>query len=55
MPYYYFKEIRTPLKLIGIRFMRDDQGALWYKVWFGPRKQLNQSRKSRKNRRYPTS
>lgn len=33
MPYYYFNERWTPLKLIGIRFYRDEDGALWVKCW----------------------
>ncbi|WP_154665788.1 hypothetical protein [Paenibacillus pinihumi] len=32
MPYYYFQEIKTPLVLLGIRFMKDEQGKVWMKV-----------------------
>ncbi|CAH1192627.1 hypothetical protein PAECIP111892_01050 [Paenibacillus auburnensis] len=33
MPSYYFKEIWTPLKLVGIKFFRDDELRLWVKLW----------------------
>jgi hypothetical protein len=33
MPNYYFKEIWTPLKFIGIKFFRDDELRLWVKFW----------------------
>jgi len=40
MPYYYYEEIKTPLKLFGIRFMRDDKGALWVKIGKNSRRRL---------------
>lgn len=41
MPYYHFVEIWTPLKLIGIRFFRDEESRrLWIKVWSGSRRPL---------------
>jgi len=33
MPYYYFIEIWTPLKLIGIRVYQDEDKGIWIKVW----------------------
>lgn len=44
MPYFYYREIRTPLKLLGIRIMKDDRGKIWFKVGKKPRKMLNKSR-----------
>ncbi len=41
MPYYYYREIKTPLILLGIRFMRDEQGQLWIKFGKRPRKLLS--------------
>lgn len=41
MPYYYFSEVWTPLKLIGIKFFRDDENRLWVKFWVFSRKQLS--------------
>lgn len=38
MPYYHFREVRTPLFLIGIRFYRDEDERLWVKYWNKPRK-----------------
>lgn len=40
MPYYYYEEIKTPLKLFGIRLMRDDKGALWVKIGKSSRRRL---------------
>lgn len=40
MPYYHFEEIWTPLKLIGIRFFRDDEQRLWIKLWSKPRRMI---------------
>lgn len=40
MPNYYFKEIWTPLKLVGIKFFRDDEERLWVKIWSKPRRRL---------------
>lgn len=31
MPNYYFREVWTPLRLVGIRFFKDDSGRLWIK------------------------
>lgn len=45
MPYYHFKEIWTPLALLGIRFFKEmESGALYVKAWNGSRKPI-----SRKN------
>ena len=33
VPYYRFKEIWTPLRLIGVRFFKElDEGRIWIKV-----------------------
>ncbi|WP_260410926.1 hypothetical protein [Cohnella xylanilytica] len=40
MPHYYFHEIWTPLKLVGIQFYRDDEGEVWFKVKSRPRRRL---------------
>jgi len=40
MPYYHYREIKTPLKLIGIRLMRDDEGNIWIKVRKSSRRML---------------
>lgn len=40
MPYYHFKEIRTPLKLLGLKFYVDDKGRLWCKLWHFKRSRL---------------
>ncbi|WP_256704551.1 hypothetical protein [Paenibacillus sp. FSL R7-0273] len=40
MPSYYFKEVWTPLKWIGIKFFHDDEENLWIKWWSNPRKRL---------------
>lgn len=40
MPNYYFQEIWTPLKYIGIRLFRDDEQQLWYKIGPMRRKRL---------------
>lgn len=43
MPNYHFKEIWTPLKLIRIRFFRDDQDRLWIKVFNNQRRLLKKA------------
>lgn len=43
MPHYYFKEIWSPLKLIGIRFYLDDEEHMWIKVWSKARRPLKRS------------
>ncbi|MDF2668002.1 MAG: hypothetical protein K0R67_308 [Paenibacillus sp.] len=40
MPNYFFQEIWTPLKLIGIKFFRDDEGSIWIKWFSRPRRKL---------------
>ncbi|WP_272949041.1 hypothetical protein [Paenibacillus contaminans] len=40
MPYYYFKEIWTPLKLLGISIFKDEEDRIWYKLWKYKRRQL---------------
>ncbi|MBP1975321.1 hypothetical protein [Cohnella thailandensis] len=40
MPNYYFREVTTPLKLVGIKLFKDDTGSLWVKFGSGRRKQL---------------
>ncbi|MBP1995542.1 hypothetical protein [Paenibacillus eucommiae] len=40
MPYYYFSEVWTPLSKIGIKFFRDDEGKLWYKLGKHTRRRL---------------
>jgi hypothetical protein len=40
MPNYYFREVATPLKLVGIKLFKDDAGSLWVKIGSGRRKQL---------------
>ncbi|SFT25359.1 hypothetical protein SAMN05428962_5821 [Paenibacillus sp. BC26] len=40
MPNYYFKEIWSPLKLIGVRFYRDDDNYLWVKMWSKQRRRV---------------
>lgn len=32
MPNYHFREIWTPLKILRIRFFRDDENRLWIKI-----------------------
>ncbi|WP_161798154.1 hypothetical protein [Aneurinibacillus tyrosinisolvens] len=32
MPYYHFKQIYTPLLLVGVRFYKDEHGHYWIKV-----------------------
>jgi hypothetical protein len=41
MPYYEIRERWTPLKLVGIRFYRDDKGGTWVKVLHKPRRLLH--------------
>lgn len=40
MPHFYFREIWTPLKLMGIKLFKDDEGKLWYKIFSSPRKRI---------------
>jgi hypothetical protein len=40
MPYYYFKQILTPLILFKIRFFRDQYGGYWIKTGHKPRRQI---------------
>lgn len=40
VPYLYFKESWTPLKIIGIRFFTDDEGGFWIKIWNFHRRQI---------------
>ncbi len=40
MPHYYFDEIWTPLKFVGIRLFRDDDGGIWIKYWNTKRRRL---------------
>jgi len=40
MPHFYFREIWTPLKLIGIKIFKDDQGDIWYKVFSKSRRRV---------------
>jgi hypothetical protein len=41
MARYYFREVWTPLKLIGIRYYRDDEDNLWIKYWKRKRQLLS--------------
>jgi len=38
MPYYHMKEMWTPLKMIGIKFFKTEDGHLFVKVWKQNRK-----------------
>lgn len=38
--YLMFHEISTPLKLIGIRLFKDEDGHFWYKYKDSKRKRL---------------
>lgn len=38
--YLMFTEISTPLKLIGIRIFKDENGKYWYKFKQNKRKRL---------------
>lgn len=40
MPNYYFNEIWTPLKLVGIRLFRDDNMGVWIKFWHKKRRRI---------------
>ncbi|SDX27146.1 hypothetical protein [Paenibacillus sp. CF384] len=40
MPNYIFKEVWSPLKLIGVRFYRDDDNNLWVKMWSKQRRRV---------------
>ncbi|CAH1192846.1 hypothetical protein PAECIP111891_00450 [Paenibacillus allorhizoplanae] len=41
MPIYYLIEIWTPLKLVGIKLFKDDEGILWIKYWGFKRKRFS--------------
>lgn len=43
MPYYYFKEVWSPLKLISIRFYRDNEGEMWIKIGSKARRPLKRT------------
>lgn len=32
MPYYHFREIWTPLIIFGVRFYKDNDDQMWYKI-----------------------
>jgi hypothetical protein len=38
--YLMFTEIATPLKIIGIRIFKDENGKLWYKYKNNKRKRI---------------
>lgn len=40
MPHYYFNEIWTPFKIIGIRLYRDDDRDVWIKFWNAKRRRV---------------
>lgn len=40
MPLYHMKEIFTPLKLVGIKFYKSDEGNLYIKYLDRPRKRI---------------
>lgn len=40
MPYYYYREIWTPLKWIGISIYKDERNRIWYKLFRFKRRQL---------------
>ncbi len=40
MPYHYFTEIWTPLRLIGVKLLRDSDGKYWVKIWGFTRRKL---------------
>lgn len=40
MPYYTFVERWTPLKILGIRFYKDEEGKWWIKVWSSKRRRI---------------
>lgn len=42
MPYFHFKEVWTPLKLVRIRFYRDEERRLWIKAGSGRRRPVRQ-------------
>lgn len=44
MPNYYFKEIWTPLKIINIRFFRDDERYMWIKVGRRARRRIKKNK-----------
>ncbi|WP_236293293.1 hypothetical protein [Paenibacillus allorhizoplanae] len=45
MPNYYFSEVWTPLKLLGIKLFKDDEGAIWIKYWGFKRRRFTGSPK----------
>ncbi|WP_171630222.1 hypothetical protein [Paenibacillus plantarum] len=45
MPNYYFTEVWTPLKLLGIKLFKDDEGAIWIKCWGFKRRRFTDSPK----------
>lgn len=40
MPYYFFDEIWTPLKFVGIRLFRDNESGVWIKFWGAKRRRI---------------
>jgi len=40
MPQYYFNELWTPLKYVGIRLFRDDDQEVWIKIGNQKRRRL---------------
>lgn len=40
MPMYHMKEIWTPLKLVGIKFYRTEEGHIYLKVWNRKRRRI---------------
>ena len=45
MPYYTFKEIWSPLKLVKVRFFRCiDNGSIFVKLGNGPRRQITRDK-----------
>ncbi|NIK78516.1 hypothetical protein FHS15_003654 [Paenibacillus castaneae] len=40
MPHYYFSEIWTPFKIVGIRLYRDDDMGVWIKFWNKRRRRI---------------
>lgn len=40
MPHFYFREVWTPLKVVGVRLFKDGEGKLWYKVLANRRRRL---------------
>ncbi|WP_263575725.1 hypothetical protein [Paenibacillus vietnamensis] len=44
MPSYYFKELWTPMTIVGIKLFKDDEGHLWIKVRDSKRRRLMSGR-----------